>query len=38
MTRRRTSPAQTILAIAMNLCVVSFVGATFAHSFAPLLA
>jgi hypothetical protein len=39
--RRETKmrrPTQTIAAIALNLCVVSFVGVIFAHSFAPFLA
>jgi hypothetical protein len=38
MTRRPSRPAQTIAAIALNLCVVTVVGLTFAHSFAPILA
>jgi hypothetical protein len=38
MTRRNSHPGQTIVAIAFNLCILAFVGATFATSLGPLVA
>jgi hypothetical protein len=38
MTRRPNRPGQAILAVALNLCILSFAGVVLANSFAPLLA
>lgn len=34
----RTKLGQRVLAVAFNVCIVSFVGLIFAHSYAPYFA
>jgi hypothetical protein len=38
MRKRPASPLRTIFAVALNLCVVSFVGVIYAASSSPLFA